>query len=242
MKCLDLFCCDGGAAMGLHRAGFDEIVGIDIAPHPNYPFDFIQADATKPPVDIKKFDFIWSSPPCQAFTTATNNTLKMHGNRCRHGKDYPNLIPQTRELLKKSGKPYCIENVPNAPIKKNLLLCGAMFNLKTYRHRHFEISGFRCEQLRHPHHFLKTSNAEMFCIVGDAPLMPGLWGDKEKRKLGRMKLNTKIKEEYGSVKKLYQTVMGIYHTDNVLNIAEAVPPAYSEYIGKEFFRTREYYK
>lgn len=28
MRALDLFCCAGGAAMGLHRAGF-EVVGVD---------------------------------------------------------------------------------------------------------------------------------------------------------------------------------------------------------------------
>jgi DNA (cytosine-5)-methyltransferase 1 len=241
MKALDLFCCDGGAAIGLNRAGFDEIVGIDIASHPNYPFDFIQMDLTKGlPIKLDLFDFIWASPPCQQFTTATNNTLKMHGNRCRHGKEYPNHIPLTRKLLQGSGKPYVIENVPNAPIKKHLVLCGSMFNLKTYRHRHFELSGFRCEQPRHPNHFLKTSKAEMFCIVGDTPLMPGQWGDKIRRKEGRKKLR-KVIEEQGGVTKLYQNTMGIFHTEDRLAIAEAVPPAYSEYIGKEFFRTREFY-
>ena len=231
MRALDLFCCDGGAAMGLRNAGFDNIVGIDIDPHPNYPFDFIQGDATNPPVDPKDFDFIWASPPCQAFSDATINTHHLHQN----------LIPQTRKLLEASGKPYCIENVPKAPIKKHLVLCGAMFGLKTYRHRHFEISGFRTEQPRHPNHLKKSSNGDIFCICGSSPLMPGHFGNKLKRKQGRVKLKEKISEA-GGVLKLYQETMGIYHSTNPLFIAEAVPPSYSEYIGKEFFRTHTFYK
>ena len=71
--------------------------------------------------------------------------------------------------------------------------------------------------------------------------MPGHWGNKVKRKAGRVKLNERVKD-FGGVTKLYQNVLGIYHTDNRLNLAEAVPPAYSEYIAKEFFRTREFYR
>jgi DNA (cytosine-5)-methyltransferase 1 len=128
MKVLDLFCGAGGAGMGLHRAGF-EVVGVDIRPQPNYPFEFHQADAVTFPLD--GFDFIWASPPCQAHTTLA----------ARHqDRDYPCFIEATRARLRAAGVPYVIENVVGAPLIHPIQLCGSSFGLKVRRHRLFEAS------------------------------------------------------------------------------------------------------
>lgn len=131
MKLLDLFCGAGGAAMGYYRAGFTEIVGIDIKPQPRYPFTFIQADALRPPVDLRAFDFIHASPPCQFASQVTPKT---------HRNNHENLIPATREMLDGCGIPYVIENVTGARrfLRDPIMLCGSMFGLMCFRHRWFE--------------------------------------------------------------------------------------------------------
>ena len=149
-RLLDLFCGAGGAAMGYHRAGF-EVVGVDISPQPNYPFEFYQLDATALVQDVDNkcwhesqtkttlpgasyaclgnFDAIHASPPCQRYTTLVAQAGTFG--------DYPDLVEPIREILKASGLPYVIENVPGAPIE-GVLLCGSMFGLKVIRHRVFE--------------------------------------------------------------------------------------------------------
>jgi len=115
--------------MGYHQAGFDEIVGVDIIPQPNYPFTFIQGDALEPPVRLEDFDLIHASPPCQAYSIATaDHSL------------HPDLVAPTRQLL--NGYTFVIENVMGAPIRPDVKLCGSMFNLEIRRHRLFEIEGW----------------------------------------------------------------------------------------------------
>ena len=143
-RALDLFCCAGGAGMGLHRAGFD-VVGVDIYPQPRDPFEFRRADAMTFPLD--GFDFIWASPPCQQFC-ALRTREDLSG--------YPDLIDPIRQRLVATGKPFVIENVPGAPVRKDLILCGNMFGLRSYRHRHFECS-FPVEQPTHPKHVVRVN-------------------------------------------------------------------------------------
>lgn len=145
-RLLDLFCCQGGASKGYADAGFD-VVGVDLAPQPRYPFTFRQADALEYLAENgHKFDVIHASPPCQAFS----NAQKLNGNQ------HPELIEPTRELLETLGKPYVIENVPGSPLKNPVELCGSMFGLETYRHRLFE-ANWAIAVPSHPAHVARTT-------------------------------------------------------------------------------------
>jgi DNA (cytosine-5)-methyltransferase 1 len=127
-RLVDLFCGAGGATKGYQRAGF-YVVGVDIAPQPHYCGDeFIQADALAFPLD--GFDAAHASPVCKRFSQVT-----------RTGVDpltHPDQIAPLREHLAAAGLPYVIENVPGAPLINPTLLCGSMFDLDVRRHRHFE--------------------------------------------------------------------------------------------------------
>ena len=196
LRALDLFCCGGGASMGLHRAGFD-VIGVDIEPQPHYPFPFIQADAMA--IDVRGFDFIWASPPCQAYTLC---------QRIR-GNEHPDLIEPTRRKLQASGAPWCIENVVGAPLIDPIELCGAMFGLRTYRHRLFECS-FPIVVPLHPEH--------------TAPL----------RKMGRPVRDGEFIHVVGNFSgaQLARDAMGIDNKMPRDKLREAIPPAYAEYIGR----------
>lgn len=132
MRLLDLFSGAGGAARGYQEAGF-HVTGVDIKPQPRYAGDvFIQADALEyVAAHGQEYDAIHASPPCQAYSI----TKSIHV-----GHQYPDLVAATRQALIAIGKPWIIENVPGAPLKWPVMLCGTMFGLTLYRHRLFESS------------------------------------------------------------------------------------------------------
>ena len=135
MKLLDLYCKAGGASKGYQLAGF-EVVGVDIKKQKRYPYEFIQADCLELMKDtefLKSFDVIAASPPCQ-----THSITQHLRNAQGRSTDKVDLIPQTRQALIASGKPYVIENVPGAPLIEPIQMCGSYFGLKVRRHRRFE--------------------------------------------------------------------------------------------------------
>ena len=206
-RLLDLFCCAGGAGVGYQRAGFD-VVGIDIDPQPNYPLEFIQANALE--VDegfLATFDVIHASPPCQSYSDLAK--------RNRNADDWPRLIEPVREMLRATGLPYVIENVEGAPLIDPVVLCGTMFKgLRVLRHRLFE------------------SNVPL--LAPDHRVHPLVFThDKRKAHYGKLDQDTSFVQVTGggncSIANA-RKAMGIsWMTKAELN--EAIPPAYTEYIG-----------
>lgn len=208
---LDLFCGAGGSSMGYYLAGFRP-VGIDIAIQPRYPFQFIQANALNPPVNLHDFDLIHASPPCQRFSQSRSF------NKIRHHIDwrnYPDLLTPCREMLLESGVPFILENVPGAPMRTDVMLCGTMFGLKVFRHRLFEISvpgSCRPLILTPPcKHDGTVANGDYVCVVNNGGL--GMTTTPYARKKDCME------------------AMGIDWMTRK-EMTQAIPPAYSEFLGK----------
>ena len=222
-RLLDLFCGAGGAAMGYARAGFD-VVGVDINPQPHYPFKFHQADALQSmdhllsggtylfghdgAVGLSNVAAIHASPPCQSFS----DLAKRNGN----AHEWPNLIPQTRELLQATGLPYVIENVEGAPLVEPIRLCGTMFaGLRVIRHRLFE------------------SNVPMFPPPHDRhPLV--FTHDKRKAHYGQLDQRTAFVQVTGGGNATIankRAAMGMPWASN-RGLNEAIPPAYAEWVGR----------
>lgn len=197
---LDLFCCQGGASAGYEAAGFT-VLGVDIDPQPRYPFAFVQADALEYLARYGHlFDSVSASPPCQAYTLAQ----RIQGN------EHPDLIPPTRKLLTELGRPGVIENVPGSPLEDPVTLCGAMFGLHTYRHRHFEgVGGFTFDTPEHPEHVHTT-------VKMGRQLRPGDWYHA----VGNFSGVSYVRQDLG---------MPWASRDG---LRECVPPVYTEYIGR----------
>jgi DNA (cytosine-5)-methyltransferase 1 len=202
-RLLDLFCCQGGAAMGYHEAGF-EVVGVDLNPQPRYPFEFHQADALEFLAAYgDEFDVWHGSPPCHDHTSLAS-VAGVDGTA--------HLLADTRGAFTTlaDGRPWVIENVPGAPMRVDLMLCGAMFALRTYRHRWFEFSDpMLPPALEHPRHRVLTST-------------------KKRRTCWDAGLNISVTGDIGTT--IGSLALDIdWMTGN--GLSQAIPPAYTRVVG-----------
>ena len=123
------------------------------------------------------------------------------------GKIYPELITATRNNLISTGKPFVIENVPNSPLINPIKLNGAMFEMLICRDRLFETS-FPMDLLLLPQNKVSVKmgrpvkDGEVICPVGHFP--------QRKYAERQMGIDWMSKQE----------------------LTQAIPPAYTEYIGK----------
>jgi DNA (cytosine-5)-methyltransferase 1 len=226
-RLLDLFCGAGGAAMGYHRAGF-EVVGVDIAPQPRYPFEFIQADAIEYLSETMAvgFDVVHASPPCQAYSIMRNLPWL-------RGREYWNSVSPTRAALQCLDVPWVMENVSGAPLD-GIFLCGTMFGLRQpdggpeYRHRLFESTLFMLAP-GHPKHHETVVAGPMLGRRADR--LSGIGGAEGwcSRSLDNGGHGTKDRQVWGQS-------LGIDWMRNA-DLSQAIPPAYTEWIGRHFIAT-----
>jgi DNA (cytosine-5)-methyltransferase 1 len=221
---LDLYCGLGGSSMGYYKAGFD-VIGVDNEAQPHFPFGFYRQDALEFLDQLRVRDFtlggrkvqvIHASPPCQRFVALGRGT---------HWEGFDalptDLLAPTRAMLRSLDMPYVIENVPGAPMETPITLCGSMFDLKIdagylQRHRLFESN----IQLMVPgpcRHKLMTNSA------GEKLRAMGVYGNG--RGGGELRNRTANADQA-------RALLGI-DWGNRAGITQAVPPAYTEYIGKQ---------
>ncbi len=198
--------CGAGGAAMGYSRAGFDVVGVDINPQPHYPFEIHQADALE-----------YCREHGHEFDAIHASPPCQAFSECTpetHRRNHVDLIDPIRQLMLESGKPFVIENVEMARVKliNPIMLCGTMFGLRIWRHRYFEL---------HPDMFVLTNP----CAHGDRPILVSGQGNKW---VDGIRLpNPPVSEK--------RVAMEIdWMTGN--EITEAIPPTYTEFIGKQLMQ------
>jgi DNA (cytosine-5)-methyltransferase 1 len=172
-------------------------VGVDIVDQPRYPFRFVRADALAYLAEHwQEFDAIHASPVCKGY--ATINAV--------HGTWQEMRLPEVRTALQATGRPWVLENVPQAPFEHGVLLCGGMFGLRVRRHRRFETPFLLWDP---PSHACPRDPVGVYGHPGGSSKRDGL--------------------RFGGVETWRETMEIPWMTSDELS--QAIPPAYTRYVG-----------
>lgn len=205
--------------MGYHRAGF-EVVGVDKDAQPHYPFKFIQADAIEYLLEHgHEYDIRHASPPCQHASITAN----------AHSVEYPDLLAPTRAALIEVGGPYIIENVVGAALLDPIMLCGTMFGLRAP-----DVDGVQLQLLRH--RLFETSFpvglAPAPCAHDGSPVGGSYKGSRHEKPEHRD--NPERRGGYTPALPVRAALLGIEWM-NEHELAQAIPPVYTEWLGQLAF-------
>ena len=255
-KLLDLFCCEGGASSGYSRAGFD-VYGVDLFQYVDkdgkrrgytrsrYPFPswqgdailllcrllagekvaFVHKDGTIEELGLEDFDAIAASPPCQFYSITKHS----------HDNEHPDLVGVVRWLLRQTGLPYVMENVPGAPLETPLTLCGTEFNLTAEdedgrplhlkRHRLFESNVW----------LLGNGGCQCAAFKRRGIGVGGAYGGGS---VDRAHAKEVRRGGYTPSKPVREALLGIdWMTQD--GLSQSIPPAYTEHIGRQLLEALE---
>lgn len=218
MLIADLFCGEGGAAVGYRRAfPHATVVGVDIVDRPRYPYEFVQADAMT--FDLTGFDFVHASPPCQMFSTT----------RVFQTRRKVDLLRPTLRRLEQLDVPWVVENVPGAPMPEAVTLCGAALDctavdedgtkLVLKRHRLFcsnqRLVGTRCK--------CNEMHEAGFRVAG-------VYGAGAEN---RANTGGGFRGGYVPSRDVCAQLIGGCEYMTKWGLSQAIPPSYTEFIGRQ---------
>jgi DNA (cytosine-5)-methyltransferase 1 len=206
--------------MGLHRAGY-KVTGVDSKAQPNYPFEFVLGDALEwlHERNLWRFDLIWASPPCQAFTQMN----AWHRGKGGRADSHPDLLTPTLAFLRKQSVPWIVENVQGARrlMRPVCVLHGGMFSLGVHRPRLFE------------------SNLLLFAPkMLRTPKPIGVYGHRPDGQRTHYRNNGNYPNGKKSIMRVAKSLEEAQVAMDIdwmtwPEIREAVPPAYSEYLARQ---------